>query len=58
MLEWRQVEEGKVDHVVLGRGKPGGIWQVNIGWHMQLCIRANAMWTNGHMGIWAKACDI
>ena len=31
LLEWRQVEEGKVDHVVLGRGKPGGIWQVNIG---------------------------
>jgi len=27
LLEWRQVEEGKVDHVVLGRGKPGGIWQ-------------------------------
>ena len=32
LLEWRQVEEGKVDHVVLGRGKPGGIWQVSIYW--------------------------
>ena len=31
LLEWRQVEEGKVDHIVLGRGKPGGIWQVSIG---------------------------
>ena len=28
LLEWRQVEDGKVDHVVLGRGRPGGIWQV------------------------------
>jgi len=27
LLEWKQVKEGKVDHVVLGRGKPGGIWQ-------------------------------
>jgi len=27
LLEWRQVEDGKVDHVVLGRGRPGGIWQ-------------------------------
>ena len=34
LLEWRQVEEGKVDHVVLGRGKPGGIWQVSICWHI------------------------
>ena len=40
LLEWRQVEEGKVDHVVLGRGKPGGIWQVSIYWdwsYMSIC---------------------
>ena len=30
LLEWRQVEDGKVDHVVLGRGRPGGIWQVGV----------------------------
>ena len=30
LLEWRQVEDGKVDHVVLGRGRPGGIWQVGM----------------------------
>ena len=41
LLEWRQVEEGKVDHVVLGRGKPGGIWQVSIYWdwsYMCICV--------------------
>ena len=39
LLEWRQVEEGKVDHVVLGRGKPGGIWQVSIYWDWSyMCI--------------------
>lgn len=27
LLEWRSVEEGRVDHVVLGRGRPGGVWQ-------------------------------
>ena len=44
LLEWRQVEEGKVDHVVLGRGKPGGIWQVGICWHI---------YGIGKMGVWA-----
>ena len=43
LLEWRHVEEGKVDHVVLGRGKPGGIWQVGI----------LSKWPNEQMGIWA-----
>jgi uncharacterized protein YpmB len=28
LLEWKSNPEKKVDHVVLGRGKPGGIWQV------------------------------
>ena len=45
LLEWRQVEEGKVDHVVLGRGKPGGIWQVGKWWHVwdwvYMCICAH-----------------
>jgi len=27
LLEWRSVPEGRVDHVVLGRGRPGGVWQ-------------------------------
>jgi len=27
LLQWRSISEKKVDHVVLGRGKPGGIWQ-------------------------------
>jgi len=27
LLEWRARPEKKVDHVVLGRGQPGGIWQ-------------------------------
>lgn len=27
LLEWKSNPEKKVDHVVLGRGKPGGIWQ-------------------------------
>ena len=27
LLEWRSVAEGRVDHVVLGRGRPGGVWQ-------------------------------
>jgi len=27
LLEWRSRPEKKVDHVVLGRGQPGGIWQ-------------------------------
>ena len=31
LLEWRQVDEGRVDHLVLGRGQPGGIWQVSRG---------------------------
>ena len=44
LLEWRHVEEGKVDHVVLGRGKPGGIWQVRIWYHMEL-----GKWVYEHM---------
>ena len=24
LLEWRSVPQGRVDHVVLGRGRPGG----------------------------------
>jgi len=27
LLEWKSLPEKKVDHVVLGRGRPGGIWQ-------------------------------
>merc|ERR1711892_514977 len=27
LLEWRSKPEAKIDHVVLGRGRPGGIWQ-------------------------------
>lgn len=27
LLEWRSVPQGRVDHVVLGRGRPGGVWQ-------------------------------
>ena len=27
LLEWRHIPEKTVDHVVLGRGGPGGIWQ-------------------------------
>ena len=27
LLEWRHRPEKTVDHVVLGRGGPGGIWQ-------------------------------
>lgn len=27
LLQWRRVDQGRVPHVVLGRGKPGGIWQ-------------------------------
>ena len=27
LLEWRCVPQGKVEHVVLGRGQPGGVWQ-------------------------------
>lgn len=27
LLEWRAVPRGMVDHVVLGRGRPGGVWQ-------------------------------
>ena len=28
LLEWRHDSTHIVDHVVLGRGKPGGVWQV------------------------------
>jgi hypothetical protein len=28
LLEWRQLPDKRVDHVVLGRGGPGGVWQV------------------------------
>ena len=59
LLEWRQVEEGKVDHVVLGRGKPGGIWQViGIGhicayigiWHMKRTSQEiSGIWVNSNI---------
>ena len=53
LLEWRQVEEGKVDHVVLGRGKPGGIWQVSICWHIGL-----GKWVFGHMSKQVRGCMV
>lgn len=44
LLEWRYDPRRRVDHVVLGRGKPGGVWQtldgtlktVSLGTWMQL----------------------
>eukprot|EP00092_Neocalanus_flemingeri_P004717 GFUD01005082.1.p1 GENE.GFUD01005082.1~~GFUD01005082.1.p1 ORF type:complete len:665 (+),score=145.51 GFUD01005082.1:135-2129(+) len=50
LLEWKCKPEKKVDHVVLGRGRPGGIWQtldgglltVSLGGWMELpnlCMR-------------------
>ena len=27
-LRWKHHPQHKIDHVVLGRGKPGGVWQV------------------------------
>jgi hypothetical protein len=30
LLSWRQRPELAVDHVVLGKGKPGGCWQVTL----------------------------
>jgi hypothetical protein len=29
LLEWRQLPDKRVDHVVLGRGGPGGVWRVS-----------------------------
>ena len=36
LLEWRLKKEKHIDHVVLGRGKPGGIWQVSL---LIICIQ-------------------
>ena len=29
LLKWRSNRDKQVDHVVLGRGQPGGIWQAS-----------------------------
>jgi len=52
LLEWRQVPEARVDHVVLGRGGPGGIWQsidgdmltVSLGGWMELPDLSMSQW--------------
>ena len=30
LLEWKHREDLKLDHVVLGKGCPGGAWKVNV----------------------------
>ena len=35
LLEWVQEKEHAVDHVVLGKGKPGGAWQVRLSWLLE-----------------------
>ena len=52
LLEWRHVPEARVDHVVLGRGGPGGIWQsidgdmltVSLGGWMELPDLSMSQW--------------
>jgi hypothetical protein len=37
LLSWRQRPELATDHVVLGKGKPGGCWQVSVNNNL-MCI--------------------
>jgi len=52
LLEWRHVSDARVDHVVLGRGGPGGVWQsldgelltVSLGGWMELPDLSMSQW--------------
>ena len=33
LLNWQYRQDLKVDHVVLGKGCPGGAWKVKFKWH-------------------------
>jgi len=57
LLSWRHSVEGEVEHVVLGRGMPGGIWQtldsglltVSLGGWMELPNLCMADWRRSRM---------
>ena len=36
LLNWQYRQDLKVDHVVLGKGCPGGAWKVKFKWHKKI----------------------
>merc|ERR1712123_131022 len=52
LLEWKSKPEKRVDHVVLGRGQPGGIWQTLDGGLLTVSLGGWMELPNLSMGEW------